>query len=78
MQKVKTVFRIDTGRTHGWQVRIVRDGDRYTRRFTDSVNEAPETLAAQADPEMTVEEMIETAVSSIAVLLEREGDEEYA
>ena len=38
MRKVKNVFRIDTGRTHGWQVRIIRDGDRHTKLFSDSVH----------------------------------------
>jgi hypothetical protein len=38
MQKVKNVFRIDTGRTHGWQVRITRDGERHTKLFSDSVH----------------------------------------
>lgn len=176
MRKVKNVFRIDTGRTHGWQVRITRDGDRHTKLFSDSVhggkeaayeaavehrneklaelpdlpdgpagqlhtdevherrwqsvtrtgvkglgftmttystatddkrpyvsahwpgedrwrctsfsivkhglrgalNEAAETLAAHADPEMSVEEMIETAEPAIAELLAKEGYDEYA
>ena len=35
MEKKKNLFRIDTGRTHGWQVRIIRDGDRHTKLFSD-------------------------------------------
>jgi len=176
MRKVKNVFRIDTGRTHGWQVRITRNGERHTKLFSDSVhggkeeayeaavehrneklaalpdlpdgpagqlhtdevherrwqsvtrtgvkglgftmttysnatdakrpyvsahwpgedrwqctsfsvvkhglrgalNEAAETLAAHADPEMSVEEMIETAEPAIRDLLEKKGFAEYA
>ena len=35
MEKKKNLFRIDTGRTHGWQVRIIRDGERHTKLFSD-------------------------------------------
>lgn len=35
MEKKKNLFRIDTGRTHGWQVRIIRNGDRHTKLFSD-------------------------------------------
>jgi len=36
MEKKKNLFRIDTGKTHGWQVRITRDGNRHTKLFSDS------------------------------------------
>lgn len=36
MEKKKNLFRIDTGRTHGWQVRIIRDGERHTKLFSDT------------------------------------------
>jgi hypothetical protein len=36
MKKRKNLFRIDTGRTHGWQVRITRDGERHTKLFSDT------------------------------------------
>lgn len=36
MRKVKNVFRIDTNRTHGWQVRICRDGNWHRKFFSDS------------------------------------------
>jgi len=35
MEKKKNLFRIDTGRTHGWQVRIIRNGERHTKLFSD-------------------------------------------
>jgi len=35
MEKRKNFFRIDTGQTHGWQVRIVRNGERQTKLFSD-------------------------------------------
>ncbi len=36
MKKVRNLFRIDTGNTHGWQVRIERYGESYTKFFSDS------------------------------------------
>lgn len=42
MRKVKNVFRIDTGRTHGWQVRICRDGEWHRKFFSDSKFESRE------------------------------------
>ena len=33
--KYENVFRIDTGRTHGWQVRVQRRGHQHTRFFPD-------------------------------------------
>lgn len=36
MQKERNVFRIDTGRTHGWQVRIRRNGEWHRKFFSDS------------------------------------------
>ncbi|PSQ93640.1 MAG: hypothetical protein BRD30_01320 [Bacteroidetes bacterium QH_2_63_10] len=43
-----------------------------------ALNEAAEVLAAHADPEMSVEEMVETAEPAVKELLENEGYEEYA
>ena len=43
-----------------------------------ALNEAAEALAAHADPEMSVEEMVETAEPAVKELLENEGYEEYA
>lgn len=42
MQKERNVFRIDTGRTHGWQVRICRDGEWHRKFFSDSRYESKE------------------------------------
>ena len=36
MPRAKGVIRIDTDSTHGWQVRVYRDGKTYTRMFSDS------------------------------------------
>lgn len=36
MRKERNVFRIDTGRTHGWQVRIRRNGEWHRKFFSDS------------------------------------------
>jgi hypothetical protein len=76
MEKKKNLFRIDTGRTHGWQVRIVRDGERHTKLFSDpkygvqgALNEAAETLTAHTDHDLTVDEMIETARPAVEQLL---------
>jgi hypothetical protein len=76
MEKKKNLFRIDTGRTHGWQVRIVRDGERHTKLFSDmkhgvqgALNEAAETLAEHVDHDLTVEEMIEEARPAVEQLL---------
>ena len=40
MQKERNLFRIDTGNTHGWQVRIERNKTLYSKFFSDSLFEA--------------------------------------
>lgn len=42
MQKETNVFRIDTGRTHGWQVRIQRQGEWHRKFFSDSKYDSKE------------------------------------
>ena len=37
MQKERNLFRIDTGNTHGWQVRIERNKTLYSKFFSDSL-----------------------------------------
>ena len=34
-RRAKGVIRIDSGSTHGWQVRVYRDGKTYSRLFSD-------------------------------------------
>lgn len=48
MEKKTNLFRIDTGRTHGWQVRIIRDGERHTKLFSDKKYGGAETAYEKA------------------------------
>jgi hypothetical protein len=59
MRKERNVFRIDTGRTHGWQVRIRRNGEWHRKFFSDSKFDSREAAfeAAVAHRDEMIEEL---------------------
>ena len=61
MPRAKGVIRIDSDSTHGWQVRVYRDGKTYSRLFSDKKAGGREEAfkAAKAFRQTLVEEVAE-------------------